>query len=165
MPTVDDRINRLRELRAEKEADANQARSAKLADFIKRAGDLMCLYIELKRSDIDIPEEFLSLDKGPGCFFSDNSGRGLRFLLSAKPWFSLDRKKYVAAYKASTSFFLQEVWKGKKKRLAPLSDEDLDVLGRRLSEFERWFYGWFDQLLDVKENKDAGKVEETESLY
>lgn len=154
MPTIDDRINRFRELRMEKEVDNNKARAAKLSDFTKRVRDLICLYLELTRSDIDIPEEFLSLDKGPGCFFFDDSVPGLRFFfLSAKPWFSLDRKKYVAVYKASTSFFMQEVWKGKKKSLAPLSDEDLDVLGRRLSEFEGCFYRWFDSVFEVKDKK------------
>lgn len=165
MPTVDDRINRLRELKAEKEADKNQARAAKLDDFIKRAKDLMRLYIELKRSDIDIPEEFLSLDKGPGCFFSDDYGPGLRFLLSADsvkavPGFVLiiNRKKYVAVYKIRSLSFLQEVWDGEEKSSRPFSDEDIDVLGRRLSEFEGCFYWWFDNVFDVKENKDAGKV-------
>lgn len=159
MPTVEDRINRLRELKAEKEADKNQDRAAKLDDFIKRAKDLMCLYIELKRSDIDIPEEFLSLDGGPG-FFSDKSGQELRFWLSANsvkavPGFSLiiSRKKYIAVYKMTTSFFLQEVWDGEKKSLIPFSDEDIDDLGRRLSEFEDCFYWWFDQVFDVKDKK------------
>ena len=161
MPTVDDRINRLRELRAEKAADENQARAAKWADFIKRAQDLLCLYIELTRSDIGVPEEFLSLDKGPGCFFFAEHGPGLQFLLSAKPWFSLiNRKKYVAVYKIPTSCFLQEVRDGEKKSLIPFSNEDIDVLGHRLSEFEGCFYWWFDKVLDVKDKdkEDAGKV-------
>ena len=153
MPTIEDRLARLAEL-DEKLYESQLNLFNKRHILSDRARKLLVLYQELRKRKETVPAEFIYVShKNPYGFFllgdgllvtvgKDTPALFRRILLFER------EKKYVAVLslqpgKIDDLFHLEE-WSGSSRLIYGLGCEYLEELDKKLSEFEKRFYDWFD---------------------
>lgn len=161
MPTVEERIGRLRALKekeAQQDREKEEHRLSCLKELSRRARDLLCLCYECVSNNIGIHQFKYSLREPYSCGFILMGRWKLVITLEEKEpsllsWY---RDKHVAVYTSpesllDVSVFTKERWKRKDIFIEGFCEEDLRVLDEKLSKFEKDFYTWFDEKFGVKE--------------